>query len=163
VDNAAGDIWTVPAAGGPVRRVTATGRAAMPCWSPAGDYIAYFGPAPGQRKGPYQLRYVTPDGSRGGVISAAPGGGGAPDWGPGGEWLVTDIWMGWSPKDVWLVSAKDGEKRRVTAEPDPGGAILAGAANPCWADDGTAVFFESDRRLTDNVYYGVYRISVIKK
>ena len=55
-----GSIWTLPAEGGPAKRITDVfNDARQPVWSPDGKTIAFFG----YRDGGYDLWTISPDGT----------------------------------------------------------------------------------------------------
>lgn len=82
VFQARGDVYTVPAEHGPVRKLTRTSGAAErhPAWSPDGEQVAYFSDASGE----YELVVESADGSGvpRTVTSLGPGYRYTPFWGP---------------------------------------------------------------------------------
>lgn len=69
-------LWTVPAAGGPARPLTAGPADTAPAWSPDGTRIAFL------REG--QLHLLPADGGEPERLTDLPGGAGAPEWSPDG-------------------------------------------------------------------------------
>lgn len=110
----AGDIWSVPTAGGaPVQLTTGGGRS--PAWSPDGTRLAY---------------------ARGDSVYILTLGGGTrpfvrgedPAWSPDGTWIA------YSYGDIWVRAATGGTPVRVTFAPEA-------AFEPSWSADGRTLAY----------------------
>ncbi len=93
------DVYTVPAAGGPVRRLTdSPGEDNVPSWSPDGKWI-YFGSV---RAGTHEIFRMHPDGS--GVEQLTRNGGEFGEVTFDGKWLYYSV----SKKGLWKMAADGG-------------------------------------------------------
>lgn len=151
------DIWTVAAEGGEPRRLTTRGYCGEPCWSPRGERIYFAGPYRKDPVGPCSLWYVDSEGGDVAHLWACD----EPFYylalSPGGEWLAAVVDFGPSPYDIWLFDVKSGERYHFTEEPGYEGEDYVprlGAGSPTWAQDGSRIFFHSDRYRN----WGVYKI-----
>jgi Tol biopolymer transport system component len=149
------DIWLVPATGGEPTRLTRRGYCLSPCWSQEGDIIFFSGPDPKNVLGPWFLWYVNRN--SGYVAYVWPSYERLIDLAlsPGGDWLAAVFEIDPSPYDICLFNVKSGDRYRLTREPvdegeDPPPRF--GALSPTWAEDGTRVFFGSDRYYDPGIY-----------
>ncbi|MDP9379483.1 MAG: hypothetical protein M3Q29_04905 [Chloroflexota bacterium] len=140
-----GVVWSVPARGGEVRRLTTGKGASSPSWSPGGRAVAYI-----------RLR----GNSGGGALVLQLGGEGARELLPGG---VTQL--AWSPGGARLAYTRtkdrDGDGRLrpetdessvwVTAAGTGSAARLAPGFDPSWAPDGRSVLLSTPGRLVQGV------------
>lgn len=133
-----GHLRVVPVAGGPVRTLTAIGRAAAPAVAPDGR-VAFVDETDDE----CVIRVVAPDGSDApGVVSRGADFAWDPAWAPDGALLA---WHEWDvPSMPWdgsrIVVANPGEARRTVA----GGEDEA-VGQPRFAPTGRALAFVSDR------------------
>jgi Tol biopolymer transport system component/tRNA A-37 threonylcarbamoyl transferase component Bud32 len=98
------DIYTVPSAGGPVKRLTnSLGEDHVPSWSPDGKWI-YFG---SDRTSTPEIFRMSPDGS--GVQQITHNGGVYGQVSPDGEWLYYSV----PGKGVWKMPPDGGEAAQV--------------------------------------------------
>jgi len=98
------DVYTVPAAGGPVKQLTNSPREDhVPSWSPDGKWI-YFG---SDRGGTTEVYRMTPDG--GGVQQITHNGGECGQVSPDGKWLYYSA----PGKGVWKMPPDGGEATQV--------------------------------------------------
>ncbi len=154
-DDRSFDIWTVPASGGEPRRLTNRGCCFSPRWSADGERIYFAGPYRKDPVGPCSLWYVSRDGGEVTHLWACD----EPFYhlalSPGGEWLAAVLATDYSPEDIWLFNVKSGERYRLTREPGYEGedhAPRLGAGSPTWAEDGSRIFFHSDRYHDPGIY-----------
>lgn len=149
-------LWTVPAAGGPPRRLTAGSTDADPAWSPDGSRLAFL------RDG--QVHVLAADGGEPERVTDLPLGAGAPVWSPDGERIAftapVDPGDGTGPlvtrrvdyqadgagvfgavrSQLHVLDLAAGEVRRLTDGDHAG--------RPAWSPDGRTVAFT--RRLGDD-------------
>ena len=98
------DIYTVPSAGGPVKRLTnSLGEDHVPSWSPDGKWI-YFG---SDRNSTSDVFCMSPDGS--GVQQRTHNGGVYGQVSPDGKWLYYTV----PGKGVWKMPPEGGEATQV--------------------------------------------------
>jgi Tol biopolymer transport system component len=128
------DLWTMPAEGGPMQRLTTDPTPDWnPKWSPDGSEIAFYAYRSGNRE-----------------IWVMPSGGGAarqltkgiadnvsPDWSPDGMEIAFSSARSGN-QDIWVVPASGGEPRQITT--DPSDDLV-----PQWSPDGASVAFFSMR------------------
>jgi dipeptidyl aminopeptidase/acylaminoacyl peptidase/CubicO group peptidase (beta-lactamase class C family) len=95
-DRTVRELWHVPVADGPARRLTRGGADQAPSWSPDGTRIAFLR-APGGQDGPggpqvaagsAQLWQLPADGGEAGRLTSLPLGAGAPVWSPDGTHIA---------------------------------------------------------------------------
>ncbi|MBC9716583.1 serine hydrolase [Streptomyces sp. TRM66268-LWL] len=79
------ELWTVPAGGGPARRLTREPADTAPAWSPDGRTLAFVR---GGGDGPPQLWLLPADGGEPEPVTELPLGAGAPVWSPDGKTLA---------------------------------------------------------------------------
>jgi len=128
------DLWTMPAEGGPMQRLTTDPTPDWnPKWSPDGSQIAFYAFRSGNRE-----------------IWVMPSGGGAarqlttgitdnvnPDWSPDGKEIAFSSARSGNP-DIWVVPASGGEPRPVATGP-------SADELPQWSRDGASIVFLSMR------------------
>ncbi len=139
------DLWTLPAEGGPMQRLTADPTPDWnPKWSPDGSEIAFYAYRSGNRE-----IWVMPSG--GGAARQLTKGlaeSGYPDWSPDGKEIA--FYSARSGNlDIWVVPATGGEPRQITADPGADGW-------PEWSPDGASLAFSSDR----SGEWGLWRVAV---
>ncbi|MDQ3952935.1 MAG: hypothetical protein M3279_08250 [Actinomycetota bacterium] len=118
-------------------RVRHTAGASQSSWAPGGSRIVFVDDRQGRgelfvkRFGRPRLRRLT----NSDVDEAAP------DWGPGGRWIVYSKPRTPSePHDLWMVSADGDRQRRLTR-------TRASETNPAWSASGRRILFSTRRGL----------------
>ncbi len=133
-----GSIWTLPAGGGPARRITDVfGDARQPTWSPDGRTIAFFA----YRDGGYSLWTIAPDGTSSRQLTVGPYGGREPIWSHDGTRIAFSSDRGdalGSDYDIWTLDVRSGDLRQLTRHP-------AEDSMPSWSPDDTEIAFASTR------------------
>jgi dipeptidyl aminopeptidase/acylaminoacyl peptidase len=100
-------IWSVPAAGGPARQITAGPRDSSPRWSPDGKRIAFVRSAEKDGKPePPQIYIMETAGGEARALTDMPKGAGAPVWSPGGHAIAF----------ISTTEAKDFDKKKPDEE-----------------------------------------------
>lgn len=152
------DIWTVPAAGGEPERLTSRGACFAPVWSPDGKRIYFIGRDLTAATGPYYLWAVNVETGRTVRLWSYPGFYFDLDASPDGRWLACVFAGDGGAPDVWFAETKTGRRYRLTDEAaaESGGGTFAAVHSPSWAEDGSAVFFQSNRSSVA----GIYRIDL---
>lgn len=110
----AGDIWSVPVAGGPPVKLT-SGGGRSPAWSPDGTQLAYV-------RGD-SIHILTLGGATRRFVA-----GSDPAWSPDG------IWIAYSNCDIWVRAATGGTAVRVTSD-------AALEYEPTWSADGRTLVY----------------------
>lgn len=132
VVQARGDIWTLPAANGSPRNLTATSGVAErdPAWSPDGRWIAYFT----DKSGEYELVVAQSDGK--GETRALTDDGGSyksnPIWSPDSASILFSD----AQATTWIVNVESGERSRLDTEP------WGGSLQPSWSHDSSWIAYQ---------------------
>ncbi|WP_138470008.1 TolB family protein [Poseidonocella sp. HB161398] len=105
-------IYTVPAAGGASRRVTALGPSWWHGWSPDGTELAYAA----IRGGQFAIAACAADGSGERLLVRGPGHYDGPDYTPDGQWIWFNSDRGGSMQ-LWRVPAAGGDPEEMTRGP----------------------------------------------
>jgi Tol biopolymer transport system component/predicted Ser/Thr protein kinase len=135
------DLWTMPAEGGPMQRLTTDPTPDWePKWSHDGSEIAFYAYRSGNRE-----------------IWVMPAGGGAarqltrgqaenvnPDWSPDGKEIAFSSARGGNP-DIWVVPASGGEPRQIATG-------IGADFFPQWSPDGESLVFSSVRGREDRLW-----------
>ena len=133
-----GSIWTLPAAGGPARRITDLfNDARQPSWSPDGKTIAFFA----YRDGGYDLWTVAADGSNQRKLTWGAFDDREPTWSHDGTRVAFSSDRGnalGSDYNIWVLDLRDGSFRQLTRDP-------ADDYMPSWSPDDTEIAFVSAR------------------
>ena len=133
-----GSIWTMPATGGPMRRITDLfNDARQPTWSPDGKWVTFFG----YRDGGYDIWVVAPDGSQQHKLTAGPYDDREPAWSHDGTKLAFSSDRGTSPGgnyNIWMLDVRTGALSQLTSNP-------AEDYMPSWSPDDREVAFASNR------------------
>ncbi|HTM34137.1 MAG TPA: amidohydrolase family protein [Vicinamibacterales bacterium] len=140
-----GGIWTVPAAGGPARRVTGIYEdARQPTWSPDGKWITYFG----YKDGGYDLWSIAPDGSGQQRLTWGPFDDREPAWSHDGTRVAFSSDRGnplGSDYNIWVLDARTGELRQLTKDPSED-------FMPTWSPDDREIAFASTRENSQSIW-----------
>jgi Tol biopolymer transport system component len=149
-----GGIWIVPFLGGSAKQITETG--SNPAWSPDGSQIAFQSSGIADDLGaiasgallPSTIRTVPFQGGEVKQITQVgnpAGGHGSPAWSPDGERIAFGCY---DPEktDVWTVSVKGGEPKKV-----------ARGYDPVYAPDSKTLYFAS---FGKNLNFGVSKITL---
>ncbi|MGE3469017.1 MAG: amidohydrolase family protein [Vicinamibacterales bacterium] len=129
-----GALWTLPADGGPARRLLEDGYDAhAPAWSPDGTRIAFQA----YLRDTWHVWTIGADGTGLRQITAGPFDDREPHWSPDGARLAFSSDRGGS-YDVWVVTLASGEIRRITS-------AESNESMPAWSPDGREIAFVSDR------------------
>ncbi|MGE3179530.1 MAG: amidohydrolase, partial [Vicinamibacterales bacterium] len=144
-----GSIWTLPAAGGAMRRLTDPfNDARQPVWSPDGRTIAFFG----FRDGGYDLWAIAPDGSQQRKLTSGPFDDREPAWSHDGTRIAfsSDRSGGRGPAtggnyNIWLLDVASGALTQLTTDP-------AEDYMPTWSPDDREIAFASNRDRSAGVW-----------
>jgi Tol biopolymer transport system component len=133
-----GSIWTLPASGGPARRVTDVFEdARQPRWSPDGKWITYFS----FRDGGYDLWSIAPDGTGQHRLTWGPFDDREPIWSHDGTRVAFSSDRGnplGSDYNIWMLDVRTGDLRQLTKEPSED-------YMPSWSPDDREIAFASTR------------------
>lgn len=140
-----GSIWTLPSAGGPMKRITDLfNDARQPTWSPDGKWITFFA----YRDGGYDLWTVAPDGSDQHKLTVGPFDDREPIWSHDGTKLAFSSDRGdsiGSDYNIWIMDARTGDLRQLTKDP-------AEDFMPSWSPDDKEIAFASTRENGASVW-----------
>jgi Tol biopolymer transport system component len=140
-----GSIWTLPATGGPAKRITDVfNDARQPMWSPDGKWIAFFG----YRDGGYDLWAVAPDGSNQHKLSWGPYDDREPAWSHDGSRIAFSSDRGnplGSSYNIWMLDMRTSEIQRLTNDPSENHM-------PSWSPDDKEIAFSSTREGGHSVW-----------
>jgi Tol biopolymer transport system component len=137
-----GSIWTMPAAGGVMTRITDIfNDARQPTWSPDGKWITYFA----FRDGGYDIWSMAPDGSKQHKLTVGPFDDREPVWSHDGTKIAFSSdrasGRGQGPGgsyNIWIMDAQGGSLRQLTTHP-------AEDFMPTWSADDKEIAFASNR------------------
>jgi len=133
-----GSIWTLPATGGPARRITDIyNDARQPVWSPDGKWITFFA----YTDGGYDIWAVAPDGSGMRKLTWGPFDDREPIWSHDGTRVAFSSDRGdplGSNYNIWLVDTRTGDLRQLTKNPGED-------SMPSWSPDDSEIAFASTR------------------
>jgi Tol biopolymer transport system component/imidazolonepropionase-like amidohydrolase len=140
-----GSIWTMPAAGGALQRITDVfGDARQPAWAPDGRSIAFFA----YRDGGYDLWSTSPDGKEQRKLTWGPFDDREPAWSHDGTRIAFSSDRGnplGSDYNIWILDVRSGDLRQLTKEP-------AEDYMPTWSPDDQEIAFASTRESTQSVW-----------
>jgi Tol biopolymer transport system component/imidazolonepropionase-like amidohydrolase len=140
-----GSIWTLPATGGPAKRITDLfNDARQPAWSPDGKWIAYFG----YRDGGYDLWAIAPDGSQQHKLTWGPYDDREPAWSHDGTRIAFSSERGnplGGSYNIWVNDVGSGELRQLTHS-------QAENSMPSWSPDDREIAFASTRDGGNSVW-----------
>src|SRR5687767_6043795 len=109
-----GSIWTLPAAGGEMKRITDVfNDARQPMWSPDGRSITFFA----YRDGGYDIWSVNPDGSNQRKVTWGAFDDREPIWSHDGTRIAFSSDRGsalGSDYNIWILDTRNAELRRIT-------------------------------------------------
>jgi Tol biopolymer transport system component/imidazolonepropionase-like amidohydrolase len=133
-----GSIWTLPAAGGQMKRITDVfNDARQPAWSPDGKWIAFFG----YRDGGYDIWAIAPDGSNQHKLTWGPFDDREPAFSHDGKRLAFASDRGsplGSSYNIWVLELASGELKQLTHS-------AAENRMPSWSPDDKELAFSSTR------------------
>ena len=125
-------LYLVPITGGDAHPVVDDpSKNYAPCWSPDGEWIAFFS----SRASIGEVWMVRSTGED--AVRLTEGGAFAPAWSTQGDIIAVGSSRSGNP-DIWTVRLSDGETKQLTVDP-------ANDTQPTWAPDGKAIAFQSDR------------------
>ncbi len=140
-----GSIWTLPAAGGPAKRITDLfNDARQPAWSPDGKMIAFFA----FRDGGYDLWAISPDGSNQHKLTWGNFDDREPAWSHDGTRLAFASDRGdalGSDYNIWVLDLRSGGLQQLTDDP-------AQDTMPSWSPDDREISFISTRDSAQSVW-----------
>src|SRR5262245_50735754 len=140
-----GSIWTLPAAGGAMQRITDVfGDARQPVWSPDGKWITYFA----YRDGGYDIWASSPDGKEQKKLTWGPFDDREPIWSHDGTRVAFSSDRGnrlGSDYNIWVLDTRSGELRQLTKEPSED-------FMPTWSPDDREIAFASTRDNGQSVW-----------
>jgi Tol biopolymer transport system component len=133
-----GSIWTMPASGGAMTRITDLfNDARQPMWSPDGRSIAFFA----FRDGGYDLWSVAPDGSNQRKLTVGPFDDREPVWSHDGTKIAFSSDRGdafASDYNIWVLDVRGGGLKQLTSH-------RAEDFMPSWSPDDREIVFASTR------------------
>lgn len=140
-----GSIWTLPASGGAMTRITDPfNDARQPMWSPDGRTITYFA----YRDGGYDLWSINPDGTNQRKLTWGTFDDREPIWSHDGTRVAFSSDRGntlGSDYNIWILDTRSGAFTQVTKS--PGEDFM-----PTWSPDDTEIAFASSRDAYDGVW-----------
>jgi Tol biopolymer transport system component/imidazolonepropionase-like amidohydrolase len=140
-----GSIWTLPAAGGPAKRITGLfDDARQPVWSPDGKWIAFFA----YLDGGYDLWAIAPDGANEHKLTWGPFDDREPAWSHDGTRIAFASDRGsplGSSYNIWILEVATGAVHRVTDDPSEN-------RMPSWSPDDKEIAFSSTREGGNSVW-----------
>jgi Tol biopolymer transport system component len=140
-----GSIWTVPASGGRLERITDVfGDARQPVWSPDGRWITFFA----YRDGGYDIWSVSPDGTGQRRLTWGPFDDREPAWSHDGTRLAFSSDRGsplGSDYNIWMLDVGTGDLRQLTQDPSED-------SMPTWSPDDREIAFASTREKGQSVW-----------
>lgn len=140
-----GSIWTLPAKGGPAKRITDLfNDARQPAWSPDGKTIAFFG----YRDGGYDLWAIAPDGSNQRRLTWGNFDDREPVYSHDGTRIAFSSDRGdalGSDYNIWILDLRSGATRQMTK--DPGNDSM-----PTWSSDDKEIAFTSTRENSQSIW-----------
>jgi Tol biopolymer transport system component len=104
-------IYTLPAAGGTPRRVTANAPSYWHGWSPDGRTLAYCA----ERGGEFDVYTIPADGGEETRLTTAPGLDDGPDYSPDGEWIYFNSERTGTMR-IWRMRPDGSDQQRMTAD-----------------------------------------------
>lgn len=144
-----GSIWTMPAGGGAMTRITDVfNDARQPRWSPDGRTIAFFA----YRDGGYDLWSVNPDGTNQRKVTWGTFDDREPIWSHDGTRIAFSSDRGnmmGSDYNIWILDTRTGAITQVTKGPSED-------FMPSWSPDDSEIAFASSR----DTYNGVWVVNV---
>ena len=140
-----GSIWTLPAKGGPAKRITDLfNDARQPAWSPDGKTVAFFG----YRDGGYDLWAIDPDGSHQRKLTWGNFDDREPVYSHDGTRIAFSSDRGdplGSDYNIWILDLRSGALRQMTK--DPGNDYM-----PTWSPDDKEIAFTSTRENSQSIW-----------
>ncbi|MBX7187859.1 MAG: amidohydrolase, partial [Vicinamibacteria bacterium] len=140
-----GSIWTLPATGGPAKRITDLfNDARQPAWSPDGKTIAFFG----YRDGGYDLWAIAPDGSNQRKLTWGNFDDREPVYSHDGTRIAFSSDRGdalGSDYNIWVLDLRSGALRQMTK--DAGNDYM-----PTWSPDDREIAFTSTRENSQSIW-----------
>ncbi len=140
-----GSIWTLPASGGTMTRITDPfNDARQPIWSPDGRTITYFA----YRDGGYDIWSINPDGSKQRKVTWGTFDDREPIWSHDGTRVAFSSDRGHmlgSDYNIWMLDTRSGAITQITKA--PGEDFM-----PTWSPDDTEIAFVSSRDAYDGVW-----------
>ena len=140
-----GSLWTMPAAGGTLTRITDVfNDARQPVWAPDGRTITFFA----YRDGNYDLWSVDPDGGNQRKLTWGAFDDREPAWSPDGTRVAFSSDRGdplGSDYNIWMLDVATGAFTQLTREPSED-------YMPSWSPDGKEIVFASTRDHGDSLF-----------
>ena len=135
VQGQGGDIFLVPAAGGPAAKLVERG--SYPAWSPDGRTIVFQS----DRSGHWDIWTVPAKGGEPRPLTADADIDYQPSWSPDGKWIAYGSLQAQSGGRLMVVPSDGGAPRELK--------VKAGSVgSPAWSSDGTWLYFAAGRAIT---------------